>query len=116
MKRNKKNRSGVVFSTNPDYEYDYEHESWEDDNDTLPPQQQELRIFLDRLKGNKKASRITGFIGNETDLKDLGKILKTKCGVGGSVKNGEIIIQGDFRDKLLEILSSMDYKAKKSGG
>ncbi|MFA8449340.1 MAG: translation initiation factor [Bacteroidales bacterium] len=116
MKKNKKHRSGVVFSTNPDFEYDYEHESWEDDENTLPPQQQELRIWLDRLKGNKKLSRITGFVGTDNDLKSLTKTIKTKCGVGGNVKDGEILIQGDMRDKILEILSKMDYKAKKAGG
>lgn len=116
MKKNKKHRSGIVFSTNPDYEYDYEHESWEDEAEEVPPQQQDLKIWLDRIKGNKKVTRVTGFIGNDSDLKDLTKTLKVKCGVGGNCKDGEILIQGDFRNKVLEILSSMNYKAKKAGG
>lgn len=112
MSKKKKNIVGeVMYSTNPDYKFEYETEM-----ETLPPTHQDLKIWLDKKhRGGKQASVIKGFIGNEEDLKDLAKILKTKCGVGGSAKEGEIIIQGDFRDKLLEILLGLGYKAKKAG-
>lgn len=123
MSRNKKNkkdendwkdRLGMVYSTNPDFEYDYDQETEEE---TLPPNQQDLRVMLDRKnRKGKAATLVTGFVGTEDDLKDLGKMLKTKCGVGGSAKDGEIIIQGDLRDKVLELLKNAGYKAKKSGG
>ncbi|MFH0999780.1 MAG: translation initiation factor [Bacteroidota bacterium] len=110
-KKKKKIIGDVMYSTNPDYQYEFES-----DSETLPPAQQDLKIWLDKKhRGGKQASVIKGFIGNEEDLKDLAKILKTKCGVGGSAKDGEIIIQGDFRDKLLEILLGLGYKAKKAG-
>ncbi len=114
-KKNKKKRDGIVFSTNPDFEYSYQGEQEEE---SLAPQQQRLRIFLDRKqRKGKEVTLVTGFVGNDDDLKELGKMLKSKCGVGGSVKNGEIIIQGNQRDKVLKLLVDAGYsQSKKSGG
>lgn len=110
-KKNKKIIGDIMYSTNPDFEYEVEQ-----DIETLPPSGQDLRIWLDRKhRGGKQATLIKGFIGADDDLKDLAKILKTKCGVGGSSKEGEIIIQGDFRDKVLDILKGLGYKVKKAG-
>jgi translation initiation factor 1 len=109
-----KERLGVVFSTNSDFEYEKEQEYEEE---TLPPKQQDLRVQLDKKqRKGKRVTLVTGFVGSDTDLKELAKMLKTKCGVGGSAKDGEIIIQGDFRDKVLDILLKEGYKAKRSGG
>ena len=110
----KKNITGVVYSTNPDFQYSYENKS---EPETLPPPQQDLRVFIERKhRGGKTANIIKGFIGKQEDMDILCKFLKTKLGVGGTAKEGEILIQGDFRDKIIDLLLSKGYKAKKAGG
>ena len=111
----KGDRNGIVFSTNPDYKFEPEEDEL---IETLDPAKQVLRIWLDRKnRGGKDATLVKGFIGTSDDLEALGKTLKTKCGTGGTAKDGEIIIQGDMRDKVLELLLKMGYKlAKKAGG
>lgn len=112
-KKSRKNRVDVVYSTNPDFQYEYENDG--EVQETLDPSKQKLKVYLDSKakKKGKQATLVSGFIGTEDDLKELGKLLKTKCAVGGSVKDGEVIIQGDFRDKIVQILSSEGYNAKK---
>ena len=112
--KNKKSRYGIVYSTNPDFKY---NDSLEQEPDTLPVRQQDLRISLDKKsRGGKKVTLISGFIGRTDDLKALGDMLKIKCATGGTVKNGEIIIQGDFRERTMQILQGHGYKVKRSGG
>ena len=102
-----KDRLNVVYSTNPDYKYEKEGE---EEQDTSPKEKQQLRISLDkRNRKGKAVTLITGFIGTTEDLEELGKFLKVKCGVGGSAKDGEIIVQGDFRNKILELLNKEGY-------
>ena len=108
-----KDRLGMVYSTNSDYKFSTADEAVE----TLPPSQQDLRVWLDKKhRAGKVATIVKGFIGDDDALKDLAKVLKSKCGVGGSAKDGEIIIQGDHRDRVIEILTKSGYKSKKAGG
>lgn len=110
----KKQKKNVVYSTNPDFNYDFEEQ---EEQDTLPPQQQDLKVTLDKKqRAGKAVTLIYNFVGSEEDLNALGKTLKQKCGVGGSVKDGEILIQGDHRNKILKLLHDANYKAKRVGG
>ena len=107
-----KNRLGVVFSTNSDY--NYQEEGADEEEETLLPEKQKLIVIIDRKqRGGKQVTITKGFTGKESDLQELGRLLKNKCGTGGSVKDGEIIIQGDFRDRVVTILQSMGYGAKR---
>jgi len=103
---------GFVFSTNDDFELNKN-----EIHETLEPNKQYLEaLFSNKGRGGKTVTVITGFVGSESDLKSLGKLLKTKCGVGGSVKDNEIIIQGKYRDKIMEILKDKGYNVKRVGG
>ena len=108
MKNNDwKDRLGVLYSTNPDFQY---NTGEEEEEETLPKEKQLLRISLDkRNRGGKMVTLITGFRGKTADLEQLGKWLKMKCGVGGSTKDGEIIVQGDWRTKVLDLLQKEGY-------
>lgn len=113
MSKKNKKIVNVVYSTNPNFQFET---NANEESETREPQQQDLRVFLDRMGGGKVVSRISGFIGKTEDIEALGKLLKQKCGGGGSVKDGNILIQGDHRDKLLKILTELKYKVKKAGG
>lgn len=106
----KKKRINVVYSTNPDFSYEYDEVS---EPETLSPEKQNLRVTIDsKQRSGKTVTLIQGFIGKEEDLKELSKLIKNKCGVGGSIKDGEIIIQGALKDKVLAILKEHRYRAK----
>ena len=110
MKKNK--GGGVVYSTNHDYVFN----SFEEETETPENSRQELKIWLDRKGGGKVVSRVAGFIGKEEDLQTLKKKPQNACGSGGSAKDGEVLIQGDHRDKLLAFLLKEGHRAKKAGG
>lgn len=114
MSKNKKIPVGVVYSTNQDFEYSFDNEEVAE---TLAPEKQKLKIQLDKKsRAGKQVTLISGFVGNEVDLETLSKKLKNLCGCGGSVKEGEILIQGDVREKVLTWLIAQSYKAVKVGG
>lgn len=114
MSKKQKNNSGLVYSTNPDFKLPNPDN---EQTDALQPKQQNLRIWLEKNhRGGKEVSVIRDFIGTEDEMEILCKELKTKCGTGGSVKFGEIIIQGDQRKKMGEILTKLGYKFKMAGG
>jgi translation initiation factor 1 len=110
MSNNRKNREGIVYSTSSDFSYQYNNQS---EAETLTPSQQKLRVQLDKKqRAGKQVTLVTGFIGKDEDLQLLCKLLKNKCGVGGSAKDGEIIIQGDLKTKVAEILGKEGYVVK----
>lgn len=113
-KKNKSKRTGIVYSTNPDFEYSYQEN---EEQEELAANQQKLRVMIDRKqRKGKEVTLVTGFIGPEDRLKEIGKILKTKCGVGGSTKDGEIIIQGNHRDKIVDLLKEEGFTNTKPSG
>ena len=106
-----KKRLGVVFSTNPDFSYE---EETVEEQQTLEPSRQNLIVSIDRKgRAGKQVTLVTGFVGTSDDLADLGRVLKVKCGVGGSAKDGEITVQGDFRERIVTLLKDMGYKVKR---
>ena len=110
----KKKKINVVYSTNPEFSYDFDDEQ---EADTLDVKQQSLYVSIDRKKrAGKEVTLVEGFIGQTDDLKDLARILKSKCGVGGAVKDGEILIQGKFKEKVYNLLKDLGYSVKQKGG
>lgn len=106
-----KERLNIVYSTNPDFQYSTDEM---EENETIPKQQQRLRVSIEKNhRGGKTVTLVKNFTGTTEDMKELGKILKTKCGVGGSVKDGEIIVQGDFKEKVIDILKKEGYTQTK---
>lgn len=112
MKKNDwKERLNIVYSTNPDYQYITDEK---EENETLPKQQQKLRVSIEKNhRGGKTVTIVKNFIGSDNDAKELGRLLKTRCGVGGSVKDGEILVQGDFKAKIIELLKNDGYTQTK---
>ncbi|MDR0789964.1 MAG: translation initiation factor [Bacteroidales bacterium] len=114
MKDKNKNAIGIVYSTDKNFQYQH---SEQQEQETLPPNQQTLYVQLDKKqRGGKKVTLITGFVGTDEDLTALSKELKAKCGVGGACKDGEILIQGDFVTRIQELLTTKGYKTKRKGG
>ena len=110
----KKEKLNIVYSTNPNFQYEFEQE---ESVDSKPNNQQKLYVSIDKKqRGGKEVTLVEGFVGPEEELKELGKLLKSKCGVGGSVKDNEIIIQGNFKDKVYDLLVKENYKVTKKGG
>lgn len=106
-----KSRLGIVYSTDPDYEY---RTYVEPERQTLPPEKQKLTVRIDRRhRAGKQVTLVEGFVGSDADLASLAKALKTRCGVGGTAKDGEISVQGDLRDKVVALLRDMGYKASR---
>ncbi len=113
MSNDWKSRLGMVYSTDPDYQY---RTAEEEQAETLPARQQQLRVWLDRKqRAGKVVTLVKGFVGRDEDLAELARMLKNKCGVGGSAKEGEIVIQGDHRDRVAELLLKAGYNCKKAG-
>lgn len=109
-----KNKQKGFYSTNPDFQFD---DHLQEEAETLPKAQQKLYVSIDRKqRGGKEVTLVEGFIGSDDDLKELGKTLKSKCGVGGSAKDGEILIQGKLKDKVFDLLMAEGYSVKKKGG
>lgn len=108
-----KKRDGVVYSTDDSFNYAYHNE---EENETLAPGKQSLRVSLDKTgRAGKQVTLVAGFVGTSSDLDALGRLLKSKCGVGGSVKDGEILVQGDHRDKVVQVLTKEGYRARRIG-
>lgn len=112
MKKNDwKDRLNIVYSTNPDFAYTTDEK---EENETLPKQQQKLRVSIEKNhRGGKTVTVVKNFVGSENDAKELGRLLKTRCGVGGSVKDSEILVQGEFREKIIELLKKEGYTQTK---
>ena len=109
-----KKRMGMVYTTSDDFDYDYEEKKEEE---TPPPSEQNLRVWLDRRqRAGKQVTLVKGFVGSDDDLNELSTLLKRRCGTGGTAKDGEVIIQGDFRDRIVDILTLEGKKKKKAGG
>ncbi len=109
----KKKEGGIVYSTNPDFQFSSPAEAQQ----TLPPARQTLYVWIDsKARKGKTVVIVRGFTGTTSDLEDLARQLKSKCGTGGSAKDGEIIIQGDFRNKVIQVLNGLGYRTKKAGG
>ncbi|WP_163708608.1 translation initiation factor [Mangrovibacterium lignilyticum] len=116
MAQDWKDKLGMAFSINPDAQNEHEEEK-QDQAATVPAHKQTLYVELDKKgRKGKSATLVTGFEGNDDELKELARILKTQCGVGGSTRDGEILIQGNFRDKIIQILKDQGYKVKRIGG
>jgi translation initiation factor 1 len=114
MSKKNKERLNVVYSTNPNFSYETDPR---EEIETPAPQFQKLYVSIDKKqRAGKEVTLVEGFVGLEDDLKELGKLLKSKCGVGGTVKENEILIQGNFRDKIMEILIKEGYQVKRKGG
>ncbi len=114
MAKKNKNRQDVVYSTNPDFNYSFDDE---ETIENLAPKEQLLYVSIDRKnRGGKEVTLVEGFVGNSEDLNDLAKTLKSKCGVGGSAKDSDIIIQGKFKEKIADLLKGMGYQVKLKGG